>query len=148
MDLGLKGKNAAITGSSQGIGYAIATALAKEGCNVALSARGAERLGTAVTDMERHGVKAVGIVADLATEQGCKDFVEQAAAQLGGLDILVNNVGGKPSWERRSSMQEKWSSPWAAKAAARRAGRSSRRSIRRSAGRMCFIPRTTSISGR
>ena len=44
MDLGLKGKNAAITGSSQGIGYAIATALAKEGCNVALSARGQERL--------------------------------------------------------------------------------------------------------
>ena len=44
MDLGLKGKNAAITGSSQGIGYAIALALAKEGCNVALSARGEERL--------------------------------------------------------------------------------------------------------
>jgi len=94
MDLGLKGKNAAITGSSQGIGYAIATALAKEGCNVALSARGHERLATAVKDMERHGVKAIGIVADLASEQGCKEFVEKAAASLGGIDILVNNVGG------------------------------------------------------
>ena len=50
MDLGLKGKNAAVTGSSQGIGYAIATALAKEGCNVALSARGEERLGAAVKE--------------------------------------------------------------------------------------------------
>ena len=68
MDLGLKGKNAAITGSSQGIGYAIALALAKEGCNVALSARGEERLNAAVKDMQKHGVKAVGIVADLATE--------------------------------------------------------------------------------
>jgi 3-oxoacyl-[acyl-carrier protein] reductase len=71
MDLGLKGKNAAITGSSQGIGYAIATALAKEGCNVALSARGPERLNAAVEEMRAHGVKAVGIVTDLATESGC-----------------------------------------------------------------------------
>ena len=94
MDLGLKGKNAAITGSSQGIGYAIATALAKEGCNVALSARGAERLNRAADEMRAHGVKAAGIVADLSTESGCKDFVEKAAAELGGLDILVNNVGG------------------------------------------------------
>ena len=44
MDLGLKGKNAAITGSSQGIGNAIANSLADEGCNVALSARNQERL--------------------------------------------------------------------------------------------------------
>lgn len=94
MDLGLRGKNAAITGSSQGIGYAIATALAKEGCNVALSARNAERLTAAAETLRGHGVKAVGIVADLATENGCKEFVEKAAAELGGLDILVNNVGG------------------------------------------------------
>ena len=94
MDLGLKGKKAAITGSSQGIGYAIAKALAQEGCDVALSARGKSRLDQAVHDMQAHGVKAVGIVADLASEQGCKAFVEEAAQSLGGLDILVNNVGG------------------------------------------------------
>jgi len=94
MDLGLRGKNAAITGSSQGIGYAIATALAKEGCNVALSARNPERLTAAAEALRSHGGKAVGIVADLATEEGCKEFVEKAAAELGGLDILVNNVGG------------------------------------------------------
>ena len=94
MDLGLKGKNAAITGASQGIGYAIADALAQEGCNVALAARGGERLNQAVADMQAHGVTAVGIVADLASEDGCKAFAEGAAEQLGGLDILVNNVGG------------------------------------------------------
>jgi len=94
MDLGLRGKNAAITGSSQGIGYAIATALAKEGCNVALSARNPERLAAAAETLRGHGSKVVGIVAELATEDGCKDFVEKAAAELGGLDILVNNVGG------------------------------------------------------
>jgi 3-oxoacyl-[acyl-carrier protein] reductase len=85
MDLGLKGMNAAVTGSSQGIGYAIATALAREGCNVALSARGEERLAKAVKDMQGYGVNAVGIVADLATEQGWS----VSGGRLGGLDILV-----------------------------------------------------------
>ena len=108
MDLGLKGKNAAITGSSQGIGYAIALALAKEGCNVALSARGEERLSAAVRDMQKHGVKAVGIVADLATESGCKQFVEAAAQGLGGLDILVNNVGGMIPGTLDSLSAEQW----------------------------------------
>jgi 3-oxoacyl-[acyl-carrier protein] reductase len=108
MDLGLKGKKAAITGSSQGIGYAIATALAKEGCNVALSARGGERLAAAVKEMESHGVKAVGIVADLASEQGCKDFVEQAATALDGLDILVNNVGGMIPGTLETLTPETW----------------------------------------
>jgi 3-oxoacyl-[acyl-carrier protein] reductase len=93
MDLGLKGRNAAISGSSQGIGYAIATALAREGCNVALSARGAQGLGEAVKNMPQ-GIKAVGVVTDFATEEGCKHFATEAAAQLGGIDILVNNVGG------------------------------------------------------
>jgi 3-oxoacyl-[acyl-carrier protein] reductase len=108
MDLGLKGKNAAITGSSQGIGYAIATALAQEGCNVALCARGEERLAAAVTAMQSLGVKAVGIVADLATEQGCKDFVDKTASGLGGLDILVNNVGGMIPGTLESLTAEAW----------------------------------------
>jgi 3-oxoacyl-[acyl-carrier protein] reductase len=108
MDLGLKGKNAAITGSSQGIGYAIATALANEGCNVALSARGAERLDWAVEELRGRGVKAVGIVADLSSEQGCKQFVEQAAAELGSLDILVNNVGGMIPGTLESLDAETW----------------------------------------
>jgi len=108
MDLGLKSKNAAITGSSQGIGHAIATALAKEGCNVALSARGEQRLSAAVKEMEGYGVKAVGIVADLSTEQGCKAFVDAAAKQLGGLDILVNNVGGMIPGTLESLSTEQW----------------------------------------
>src|SRR5262249_43423856 len=94
MDLGLKGKNAAISGSSQGIGLAIATALAKEGCNVALSARGAQGLDTSVKEMQALGVKAAGIVTDFATEEGCSQFVSGAVEKLGGMDILVNNVGG------------------------------------------------------
>ena len=109
MDLGLKGKNAAITGSSQGIGYAIATALAKEGCNVALSARGAEALAAAVKDMQAHGVKAVGIVSDFSTEEGCRRFVTEAAEKLGGIDILVNNVGGLVPGTLEGLTAEQWS---------------------------------------
>lgn len=92
MDLGLKGKNAAISGSSRGMGNAIARALAAEGCNVALSALHAERLDEAVKEIE--GVKAIGIQCDLSTSEGCEKFVEGAASGLGGIDILVNNVGG------------------------------------------------------
>jgi 3-oxoacyl-[acyl-carrier protein] reductase len=108
MDLGLHGKKAAITGSSQGIGHAIAEALAKEGCEVALCARGEDRLKRAVGDMQAHGVKAVGIVADLSAEQGCKSFIEQAAGQLGGIDILVNNVGGMIPGTLDSLGSEDW----------------------------------------
>ena len=94
MDLGLKGKNAAITGSSQGIGYAIAKSLAEEGCNVALSARNQDRLDQAVADFKAKGVKAIGIICDLSSEEGCGKFIEEAASGLEGIDILVNNVGG------------------------------------------------------
>ena len=108
MDLGLKGRNAAITGSSQGIGFAIATALAKEGCNVALSARGRERLDGAVDELRILGVEATGVVADLSTEDGCRQFVERAAAGLGGIDILVNNVGGMIPGTLESLDSEQW----------------------------------------
>jgi 3-oxoacyl-[acyl-carrier protein] reductase len=108
MDLGLKGKNAAITGSSQGIGFAIATALAKEGCNVALSARGKDRLDRAVAELEALGVSAYGIVADLSTEDGCRAFADAAAEKLGGLDILVNNVGGMIPGNLETMSAEQW----------------------------------------
>lgn len=109
MELGLKGKNAAISGSSQGVGYAIALALAEEGCNVALSARGQERLDKAVKDMEAKGVKAVGILCDLSTSEGCKKFIDGAVAGLGGLDILVNNVGGMIPGTLAGLTDEQWS---------------------------------------
>jgi 3-oxoacyl-[acyl-carrier protein] reductase len=94
MDLGLKGKNAVITGSSQGIGYAIAKSLAEEGCNLALSARNQGRLDQAVKDFEGKGVQAIGVICDLSSEKGCEKFIQEASAGLGGIDILVNNVGG------------------------------------------------------
>ena len=108
MDLGLKGKNAAITGSSQGIGNAIANSLADEGVNIALCARNEDRLNQAVGEIEAKGVKCIGIVVDLSSEDGCKKFVEDAVAGLGGLDILVNNVGGMIPGTLDSMNEELW----------------------------------------
>ncbi|MBN07371.1 MAG: hypothetical protein CMM45_06030, partial [Rhodospirillaceae bacterium] len=94
MDLGLKGKNAIITGASQGIGQAIAFSLAAEGCNVAIGARDQGRIDATVAEIESKGVKGVGIICDLSSEAGCQKFVEDARATMGGIQILVNNVGG------------------------------------------------------
>jgi 3-oxoacyl-[acyl-carrier protein] reductase len=108
MDLGLKGKNAAVSGASQGIGCFIARALADEGCNVAISARGEERLQAAVKDLEAKGVKAVGIQCDHAASEGCAKFIDEVVAGLGGLDILVNNVGGMIPGTIDSVTDEQW----------------------------------------
>lgn len=109
MDLGLKGKNAAVTGSSAGIGNAIANSLADEGTNVALSGRNEDALNAAVKAIEAKGVKAVGIVVDLSSEDGCKKFIDEAVSALGGLDILVNNVGGMIPGTLDSMDEEIWS---------------------------------------
>jgi len=108
MDLGIKGRNAVISGASQGIGFAIAESLAKEGCNVALSARGEKPLSQAVVNLQRHGVRVIGIPVDMATEEGCKEFIVRAAEALDGIDILVNNVGGMIPGTLESLDTEAW----------------------------------------
>lgn len=108
MDLGLANKNALVTGGSQGLGYAIARALAEEGCNVAIGARGAERLKQAADDLRALGVKVAAIQVDFQSEDGCRSFVDQAVAALGGCDILVNNVGGMVPGTLDSLTPEQW----------------------------------------
>jgi 3-oxoacyl-[acyl-carrier protein] reductase len=93
MDLGLAGKVAVVTGSSRGIGLGIAAALASEGADIVLCARDAERLEGAVDTITGPG-RAVGIPADVSTREGAAAVVAAAVEQLGGLDIVVNNVGG------------------------------------------------------
>jgi NAD(P)-dependent dehydrogenase (short-subunit alcohol dehydrogenase family) len=85
MNLQLEGKTALVTGSTAGIGLAIASALAKEGAKVTVSGRTRERVDKAI---EISGA-AEGIAADLGTEAG----VHAVIAQLPAVDILVNNVG-------------------------------------------------------
>ncbi len=93
MDLELEGKVALVTGASQGIGLATALGLAKEGCDVAMCARREDVLGRAAEQVEALGVRAAPIPADVLRPEDARRFVEEAAAQLGGIDILINNVG-------------------------------------------------------
>jgi 3-oxoacyl-[acyl-carrier protein] reductase len=93
MDLGLSGKIALVTGSSRGIGRGIATRLVEEGADVVVCGRGAEDVDGAVASLTGPG-RAVGVVADVTTPEGAAAVVAAAESRLGGLDIVVNSVGG------------------------------------------------------
>ncbi|HXU62280.1 MAG TPA: SDR family oxidoreductase [Polyangia bacterium] len=94
MDLGLSGKVALVTGASRGIGRAIALGLAAEGCRVVLCARGREALDAAVGEARQRAGAAAGVVADVTTPEGVAALIETARDRFGGIDIVVNNVGG------------------------------------------------------
>lgn len=96
MDLGLKGKNAIVTGGSQGIGKAIARELAREGVSVAIVARKKDQLEAVAKELSAEtGGRVIGLVADVTSKEQVEAMVAQAATQLGGLHILVNS-GSSP----------------------------------------------------
>ncbi len=93
MDLGLAGKVALVTGSSRGIGRGIASSLTVEGADVVMCARGSGDLDTAVKAIAGPG-RAIGVAADVASPAGADAVVAAAVQEFGGLDIVVNSVGG------------------------------------------------------
>lgn len=93
MNLELAGKVAIVTGSSRGIGRAIATRLTEEGADVVFCARGEDALRVAVAETRGPG-RAFGVVADVSVAEGAAAVVRAAEEEFGGLDVVVNNVGG------------------------------------------------------
>ncbi len=92
MDLELKGKRALVTGGTRGIGRAIAETLASEGADIAICARNAEQVAETVTSLSGHGVRATGSVVDVSDKAVLNAWVDNAANELGGIDIVVANV--------------------------------------------------------
>ncbi|RYF40575.1 MAG: SDR family oxidoreductase [Comamonadaceae bacterium] len=94
MDLGLKGRNALVCGSSAGLGRACAEALLAAGCNVTVNGRDAGRVRRAAEEMQAAAGRPVPfIAADVTTPEGRAELVRQCAAP----DILVNNAAGPPT---------------------------------------------------
>ncbi len=105
----LQGKKAIVTGSSRGVGAAVALAFGREGADVVVnytSSQGpAQEVVKALQDMGR---KAVAVKADVARAEGCQALVDAALQELGGLDIVVNNAGfTRPAMLHKMS-EEQW----------------------------------------
>lgn len=89
----LEGRVAIVTGGARGIGRAIAQRLAEDGANVAVVALHEETALTAAAELERVGVKALGIAADVSDESDTHRYVNETVHRFGHIDILVNNAG-------------------------------------------------------
>ena len=102
MDLGIRGKRALVCASSKGLGRGCAEALATEGVDLVLNARGAAALeATAQAIRDAHGVSVTAVAADITSEAGRAEVL----AAAGAVDILVTNAGGPPpglwsDWDR------------------------------------------------
>src|SRR6476660_5717187 len=93
MDLGLGGRTALVMGASRGIGRAIAAALAREGCRVAIASRSRERIDEAAAAIEP---AAAPFVADASDLDRLATLPGEVEALLGPLDVLVASTGGPP----------------------------------------------------
>lgn len=96
------GKVAVVTGAAQGIGYEVAKRLGQEGASIVVADAAKSPAEEAVEKFTALGITAVGAVVDLTTAKGAEAAMECAQDTFGGLDVLVNNVGGtiwaKPFW--------------------------------------------------
>ncbi len=104
MDFGIRGKTALVCAASKGLGKGCADALAREGVNLVITARGSEALEATASELRKHGVTVKTVVGDITTAEGR----EAALKAVGAADILVNNAGGPPPGDFRDWDREAW----------------------------------------
>jgi 3-oxoacyl-[acyl-carrier protein] reductase len=105
MDLGLKGKRAVILGGTRGIGRAITDLLADEGADVAICARNQDQIDEAVAALKAKAINAFGTSVDIADGPALQAWIGEAAASLGGIDILVSNASALSAGNEEANWQ-------------------------------------------
>lgn len=109
MDLGLKGKVAVVAGSSQGLGRAIADALAAEGVQLVINSRSPDKLtGVAGEIVDATGATVETVAVDLTPSDGGSTLIAEAEKTFGRVDILVTNTGGPPAGMFEDHSPEVW----------------------------------------
>ncbi|MFQ5704821.1 MAG: SDR family oxidoreductase [Gemmatimonadales bacterium] len=109
MDLRIENRTALVCGSSSGLGLAIASVLADEGCNVALNGRDETRLDRALERVrERTEARVDGFAADVSDSSQARQLVRDVHSRFGAIDILVCNAGGPPSAPFGVTPEEAW----------------------------------------
>jgi NAD(P)-dependent dehydrogenase (short-subunit alcohol dehydrogenase family) len=109
VELGLKGKVAVVTGGSDGIGRATALKLAEEGAHVAICARRKEPLDSVAADIQKFGVQALALPADMSKPADIERFIAAVVDRFGRIDILVNNAGTSKRGAFLELSDEEWS---------------------------------------
>jgi 3-oxoacyl-[acyl-carrier protein] reductase len=109
MDLGLKDRVAIVAAASQGLGFAVASALAAEGAKLAICSRDSARIGAAAAEIERqHHTEVLAQAVDVTEPAAVRAFVKQTADRFGRVDICVTNAGGPPAKDFLATSNEEW----------------------------------------
>lgn len=108
MDLGLRDRVAIVAAASQGLGFAVASALAAEGAKLAICSRDEHRIGAAAEKLQKQGADVFSRAFDVTEEAAVKKFVADTAVHFGRLDICVTNAGGPPAKQFLDTNSDEW----------------------------------------